>query len=133
MCYAYKPVKDPATGKIWKVNYRDFRKLVQEGNIKETSDGYYYAKATVPVIILEEGDYKVVPMRWDLVPRDYMAEHPEMDLAAVLKKKNSRAKNPETQRPWGFDSFNARKETLASRPAFRQSWKERLRCVMPAV
>jgi len=133
MCYAYKTVTDWETGEIHKVSYRDFRKLEQEGKIKPSSDGYYYAKATVPVIILEDGDFKVVPMRWDLVPRDYMEEHPEYDLATVLKKKNSRAKNPDTQRPWGFDSFNARKETLTSRPAFRQSWKEGLRCVMPAI
>jgi hypothetical protein len=42
MCYAYMPVKDPGTGKIWKVNYRCFRKLKQEGIIKESTDGYYY-------------------------------------------------------------------------------------------
>jgi putative SOS response-associated peptidase YedK len=71
-------------------------------------------------------------MRWDLIPRDFMVEYPEFDLATVIKKKNSRAKNPDTQKAWGFDSFNARMETLASRPAFRQSWKEGKRCVMPA-
>jgi putative SOS response-associated peptidase YedK len=132
MCYAYKPVSG-SDGQIWKVPIREFRQLELEGKILPSSDGYYYAKATVPAIILEDDEYKFIPMRWDLVPRDFMKEHPEFDLATVLKKKNSRAKNPDTQKAWGFDSFNARKETLASRPAFRQSWKEGLRCAMPAI
>lgn len=130
MCYAYKPVRS-ASGVIYKVPLKEFRRLEQEGLILPSIDGYYYPKATVGAIILEDDEYKVVPMRWDLIPRDFMKEHPEFDLATVLKKKNSRAKNPDTQKAWGFDTFNARRETLASRPAFRQPWKEGLRCAMP--
>jgi putative SOS response-associated peptidase YedK len=132
MCYAYKPVAGE-DGKIYKVTLREFRQLEQQGIIKPSSDGYLYAKATVGALLLEDGETKVKPMRWDLIPRDYLSEYPELTLAELIKKKNSRAKNPDTQKPWGYDSFNGRKETLASRPTFRRSWKEGKRCVMPAV
>jgi len=131
MCYAYKPVTD-SQGRIWKVPHKEFERLYREGKIVPNGiDRYHYAKATVAVFLLRDGEPAVLPMRWDLIPRDYMIEHPELTLAEVIKKKNSRAKNPDTMKPWGFDSFNARKETLASRPAFRQPWKEGKRCVMP--
>lgn len=131
MCYAYKPVMDPQ-GRIWKVPQKEFERLYRSGKIVPNGiDGYHYAKATVAAILLRDGEPAILPMRWDLIPRDFMAEHPEMTLAEVIKKKNSRAKNPDTMKPWGFDSFNARKETLASRPAFRKPWKEGLRCIMP--
>lgn len=133
MCYAYKPVFSTVTGKIHYIDNKTLRQLENEGRIKSSPDGYVYAKATVAAIILEDDEYKTIPMRWDLVPRDFMSEHPEFDLATVIKKKNSRAKNPDTQKPWGFDSFNARRETLNSRPAFRQPWREGQRCAMPAL
>lgn len=130
MCYAYKPVSDHQ-GKIWKVPHREFQIMVRDGQIKPSPDGYHYAKSTVAAIILEEKEFRVIPMRWDLIPRDYLSEYPDFDKAMILKKKNSRAKNPDTGKPWGFDSFNARKETLASRPSFRNPWKEGLRCALP--
>lgn len=130
MCYGYKPVKGK-DGRFTLVDPKTLRKLEDEGKIIYSSDGYHYAKAAVGVLFLKDGNLTLLPMRWDLVPRDFMIEHPEFDLATVIKKKNSRAKNPDTQKAWGFDSFNARKETLASRPAFRKPWKEGLRCVMP--
>lgn len=130
MCYAYQPVRD-SRGIIWKVPHREFKALIRDGQIKPSPDGYHYARSAVEVFRLRADVLEAVPMRWDLIPRDFMSEHPEFDLDTVVKKKNSRAKNPDTQNAWGFDSFNARKETLSSRPAFRRPWKEGLRCVMP--
>lgn len=131
MCYGYKPVRD-IDGSISLVDPKEFRKMVQSGTIKISPDGYHYAKATVGVILFRAGGLQVAPMRWDLIPRDFLSQYPELTLAEAIQKKNSRAINPDTQKAWGFDSFNARKETLASRPAFRKPWKEGLRCVMPA-
>src|SRR5688500_3023828 len=107
MCFAYQPATPAASGKIFQVQQTSFLQLLLDGKVQPPSDGFLYAKATVGAILFEEDEYKVVPMRWDLVPRDFMRDHPEFDLAAILKKKNSRAKNPDTQLAWGFDSFNA--------------------------
>jgi putative SOS response-associated peptidase YedK len=70
-------------------------------------------------------------VRWDLVPRDFLSSEPSFPLSEILKKKNSRAKNPATGKSWGFDSYNARVETIASLASFKKPWQEGLRCILP--
>jgi putative SOS response-associated peptidase YedK len=132
MCYAYKPVKDTA-GKIWKAPHREFQRMIRDGQIQERTDGYHYAKDTVEVLLIQDGESVTAPMRWDLIPGSFMREHPEMTLAEVVKKKNSRAKNPDTMKPWGFDSYNARLESIGTRFSFKFPWKQGKRCVVPAL
>jgi putative SOS response-associated peptidase YedK len=131
MCYAYKPVRGE-DGTLYKVPLKEFRLLEMEGRIKPSPDGYHYARSTVGVIVRQDQDYKVVPMRWDLTSRDYLSNYPEMKLAEVLKKKDSRKENPDTGKPWGFEAYNARVETLRTRFSFKASWKEGKRCILPA-
>ena len=60
---------------------------------------------TVPVFITEQ----TLGMRWGLVPE-------------WSKEPNSR-----------FATFNARAETIASKPSFRNAWKHSRRCLIPAL
>ncbi len=133
MCYSYKPVIGP-DGRSYRIPTKDFKAAEHAGRIKEvwTEDGirYHYARDTVAAIVGK--DYRVTPMRWDLIPRGFMAGHPNLTLAEVIKKKNSRAKNPETGKAWGFDSYNARSEKVATTWSFKLPWKEGKRCVVPA-
>jgi putative SOS response-associated peptidase YedK len=69
-------------------------------------------------------------MRWDLIPKDFL-KNGNLTLAEVIKKKNSRAKNPDTGKAWGFSSFNARVETVGGLWSFRRAWNNGLRCVVP--
>ncbi|MDB5102886.1 MAG: hypothetical protein JWP91_575 [Fibrobacteres bacterium] len=123
MCYAYKPVKDE-TGRIWKVPHREFQLLVRDGLIVPDWDGYHYAKDRVAAILVQDKEYKVLPMRWDLVPRHFF---PELPLAEMIKRKNSRAKDSK-----GFPAWNARSETVAELYSFRTSWGEGMRMAVPA-
>ncbi|MEO6094656.1 MAG: SOS response-associated peptidase family protein [Fibrobacteria bacterium] len=131
MCYAYKPVRGE-DGTIYKVPLREFRLLELEGRIKPSPDGYHYARATIGVILILDGAVKTAPMRWDFVPRDYLSAYPDMRLQEVLKKKDSRKENPDTGKPWGFEAYNARSETIRTRYSFKDSWKEGKRCIIPA-
>ncbi len=133
MCYAYKPVrdKDGRIYKIYKISARDFAKLDQAGHIIEKPDGYHYAKDTVGAMVFRESAFQTIPMRWDLIPRNYLAGEKDLSLEEIIKKKNSRAKNPATMKPWGFSSFNARAETISKLFSFKDSWREGKRCLMP--
>jgi putative SOS response-associated peptidase YedK len=131
MCYAYKPVQG-ADGRIYKVPLREFRRLELEGLIKASPDGYHYARSMVGAILSQEGAPQVIPMRWDLMPRDYLAAYPEMKLSEAVRKKDSRKENPDTGKPWGFEAYNARVETLRTRFSFKTAWKEGRRCIIPA-
>lgn len=113
MCYAYKPAPLPG--------------IRIPGQAGETSDGFYYAKDTVPVIL--PGD-DVRLMRWDLVPRGFLGRE-KPTLAEAIRKKNSRAVNPETGKTWGFSSYNARIETLEKLWTFKEAWRDGNRGVIP--
>jgi putative SOS response-associated peptidase YedK len=63
----------------------------------------------VDVVIRGEGQRSLVPMRWGLIPGWWKKPLKEMRLA----------------------TFNARAETVAEKPMFRDSFKRR-RCLMPA-
>ncbi len=61
----------------------------------------------VPVILEEQGEKRLVLMKWGLVPR-WAKDH------AI-----------------GSRLINARRETASQKPAFRESWQKR-RCIVPA-
>src|SRR5450759_4365782 len=68
-----------------------------------------YPTTNVDVVIRGEGQRSLVPMRWGLIPGWWKKPLTEMRLA----------------------TFNARAETVAEKPMFRDSFK-RQRCLMPA-
>ncbi len=129
MCYAYKPVYG-LDGTIFKVPFREFKELTQDGSIILKPDGYHYAKDTVGVLVHAKDGIKAMPMRWDLIPKDFLWNE-KLTLAETIKKKNSRAKNPQTGKSWGFSSFNARVETVTTLWSFRKPWNDRHRCALP--
>jgi putative SOS response-associated peptidase YedK len=130
MCYGWYPVTDPDTGWLHFVDRIDFYQLYRAGKIVTRSDGFHYAKDTVGALVWRGGGIEAVPMRWDLVPRNFLQkENPS--LAEVIKKKNSRRKDPATGRPVGFSSYNARVETVANLVSFRMPWQEGLRMASP--
>ena len=88
MCYAYKPVRLPSGGISMKTTV-EIRRLLQEGVIRESENGYYYPKATVEVIT---ANLIVKPMRWDLIPRGFQQQQ-HLSLPEALKAKDSRAKD----------------------------------------
>ena len=63
----------------------------------------------VDVVVSDEGRPALVPMHWDIIPGWWSEPLKEMRLA----------------------TFNARAETIAEKPMFRDSSKRR-RCLMPA-
>jgi putative SOS response-associated peptidase YedK len=132
MCYGFYPVKGTEGGTDW-VDRQEFFRLEREGKIVIRKDGFHYARDTVGSVLFRDHEFQVKPMRWDLVPRGFLAEESDLTLPDILKKKNSRAKNPVTGKSWGFDSYNARIETVASLWSFKQPWQEGLRCVLPAI
>jgi putative SOS response-associated peptidase YedK len=113
MCYAYKPGRLPG--------------LRVPENASETADGFYYARDTVPV--LRSGD-ELRLMRWDLIPRGFLRLE-KVTLAEAVRKKNSRAVNPETGKSWGFSSYNARIETVENLWTFKEAWRDGNRAVLP--
>lgn len=64
-------------------------------------------------------------MRFDLVPRFYLKKE-NFPLVEMLKRKRSK-KNGRT----GFDSYNARSESILERASFRTPWAESIRMVVP--
>jgi putative SOS response-associated peptidase YedK len=132
MCYA--PGPELMDGRpVYKLPRGDYKEPMQQELIELQKDGFHYPKNTLGVIVQRQEGLQVLPMRFDLIPPGYMADHPEMTLAEVIKKKNSRAINPDTQKKWGYDSYNARSETIATTWSFKSAWKAGRRCIMPAV
>lgn len=127
MCYSYAPEYSELTPQLLHAQ-EEFRRLQDLGFITPTRSGYHYPKDTVAVI-LRGGEVR--PMRWDLIPRNFLAPL-KLTLPEVVKKKSSRAKNPETGRAWGYDAYNARLETVVGRPAFRAAWSEGRRAIIAA-
>lgn len=129
MCYSYLPVQGE-TGIDYKPR-KEIEKLIQEGRILTSPDGYHYPKKEVGSLVNLDNQIQVIPMRFDFIYRKYLNGYPDFDLAMVVKKKNSRAINPETRQKWGYDSYNARLDTIDVLWSFRDSWAEGKRCVMP--
>jgi putative SOS response-associated peptidase YedK len=106
---------------------KDIRRMLKSGEIKSTPDGFVFAKDTVPVIL---GEAEVRPMRWDLIPRAFL-QRENLSVADAIRKKNSRAKNPDTGKTWGFSSYNARIETVDNLWTFKEAWQDRNRAIIP--
>lgn len=115
MCYAYKPAALPGI------------QIPAEALPAETAQGFYFAKDSVPVF-LADGTMRL--MRWDLIPRGFLKNEPT-SIAEAIRKKNSRAINPATGKSWGFSSYNARLETVDTLWAFKDSWRDGNRGVIP--
>ena len=64
----------------------------------------------VPAIVAENGSRVLSVFRWDLVPHWW---------SKPLNEKK-------------FASFNARRESLDAKPAYKQAWQRRQRCIIPA-
>lgn len=118
MCYGYHRVKDEDTGKLHWVANKDLIQLERQGKVKEREDGWVFARDMAGVLIHEAAR----AMRFDLVPRWY---EPKLPLPEALKRKQSRAKAAP-----GFDSYNAKSETVAELPSFRAPWAEGKRCLV---
>lgn len=108
----------------------EVRRLLREGLIRESPNGFYYPKANVEVITAGPDGLEAKAMRWDLIPADYLRRY-NLTLPELVKKKASRAKNPETGKAWGFDTYNARRESILTTYSFKTAWKKGQRCVMP--
>ena len=126
MCYGYKPVRK-GNGRYLLHTEKDIRRMLKSGEIKESPDGFVFAKDTVEVIL---GVNKVRPMRWDLIPRGFLRDG-KFTVAEVIQRKNSRAKNPDTGKTWGFSSYNARIETVDSLWTFKEAWRDCRRGIIP--
>ena len=124
MCYGSKPVVNARGGIDWIPN-DEFNRLYKEGIIVPRKDGYHYAKDMLAAMVRRGGQVVVVPMRWDLIPRHFLRKE-GLPLAEAIRRKNSRAKGA-----GGFDSYNARVETVANLFSFRQPWQEGLRMATP--
>ena len=122
MCYGYKPVIGP-NGKQFLIHPKEYAKLEKEGKLVFRKDGLLYAKDTIPQIIIQSNEQTEILMRWDLIPRDFLKKE-NLPLAEIIKRKNSRAKDSK-----GFNSYNARLETVENLWAFRRPWHEGQRCV----
>jgi putative SOS response-associated peptidase YedK len=131
MCYAYKPVFG-ADGTRYTIPHGDFQRHLRDGRIVPGPDGYHYAKETVWVLARGGEGIESALMRWDLVPRDFLKGE-NVSPEEAVKRKNSRARNPATGKSWGFNSFNARLETVNELWSFRKPWREGLRCAVPAL
>src|SRR5687767_3485704 len=71
-------------------------------------DRYYVAPTDVmPIVRLVDGEPRITPARWGLIP--YWAKDVKI----------------------GFSTINARAETVAEKPAFREAYEKR-RCLVPA-
>ena len=125
VCYAYKFIRHD-DGTVDAVNLKDYNRLLREGKIVETKDGFHYAKDTIGVLLNGQS----LPMRWDLIPEGF-AKGKGLTVGEAVKRKNSRAKDPETGRAVGFSSFNARIETVRSLPSFKGPWWSGKRCLVP--
>jgi putative SOS response-associated peptidase YedK len=123
MCYGYRRVRDDHGSLFW-VDRKDFIRLQRAGAIKERPDGYHFARDNVGAI-LHGG--AIAPMRFDFVPRWFLKgeQDGEPTLAEVLKRKQSKAKGSR-----GFDSYNARSESVRELASYRASWAEGKRCVV---
>jgi len=102
---------------------KETRRLIREGEVIETPDGYHFARANVPVLKMSQGEPSVSAMRWDLIPHNYYKDR-NVSIGEAIRAKNSRAIDPKTGRTFGYSSFNARLETVRTLPAFRDAWSK---------
>ena len=131
MCYGFETIRDdPDSGGLTKVHPRDFFELFRMGKIKWSEDGYYFAGDTIGAWVRIGKEIVAVPMRWDLIYRDYRKKE-NLSIAELIKLKESQAWDPKQNRRVGFDSYNARSEGITETLSYRTPWAEGLRMVTP--
>lgn len=121
MCYSFTPVKTPE-GVIW-LPKKVFDHFRDEGRI--SFDPGIFPGDRPYVYTWMDGEIQEREMRFDLVPRFYLKKE-SPPLAEMLKRKASRKKGGD-----GFDSYNARFESLLERASYRTPWAESKRMVVP--
>jgi putative SOS response-associated peptidase YedK len=131
MCYGGEYLYSETTEKLHWVNHKDLHQLEQSGRLKHSDNGRFYPRHIIPMAICEDGVFRVVPARFDLIVRDYRSKLKEATIADLVKLKNSRKKDPKTGRPTGYSSWNARVETIHDLFSFRMSWNYNRRGVVP--
>ena len=122
MCYAFTPVSGPAGAITW-LPKKVIEQYLQQGLIREAE--WIYPGDRSNVFTWIDGEIAATPMRFDLVPRFFLARE-NLPLADMLKRKQSRKKSGD-----GFSSYNARSETLLEKASFRTPWAESKRVVVP--
>jgi putative SOS response-associated peptidase YedK len=124
MCYAFTPVLNPQGGLVWlpKTTLDKFSRL---GLILQRPDGFYYARDDVKVFYWIEDHVDTDWMRFDLVPPFFMQKE-NLSKGEMIKRKESQAKGSK-----GFNSWNAKMETIESLPSFREAWRLGQRMVVP--
>lgn len=141
MCYSYKVVWTADKAKHFKVPPKHFQELSHQGKIQKQGDEFiFFPKNQVPVVLNgRDGQPLLTPMHWDLLPRWYqgapsdqvdLLQGHQLSLEQVLRDKDSRAQIE--GKTVGFSSYNARMESIESKPTYQKSWQEGRRCLLPA-
>jgi putative SOS response-associated peptidase YedK len=123
MCYSFKPVKT-LEGLRW-LPEKVFRKLQAEGRISGEPEWIFPGDRPY-VYTWIDGEIQDCAMRFDLVPRFYLKKE-NLPLEDMLKRKRSKKQGGD-----GFDSYNARSESILAKASFRAPWAESKRLVVPA-
>lgn len=131
MCYGGEYLYSEITEKLHWVNHKDLHKLEKSGRLKHSDKNRFYPRHIVPLSIFEDGEYRVVPARFDLIPRDYMSNLRDASIADLVKLKNSRKKSPMSGKPTGYSSWNARVESIQDLFSFRMAWNQNRRAIIP--
>jgi len=121
MCYAFSPVQDP-TGHITWLPPKVVKQYIQEGKIQEPK--WTFPGDRTDIYRWTKNGIEPTQMRFDLVPRFYLKKE-NLPLEEMLKRKRSKKKGG-----GGFDSYNARSESIFEKASFRTPWAEGNRMVV---
>lgn len=134
MCYGPGPELD-ATGKpVYKLPTGEYMEPQHPELIEIAKDNFHYPKKHLATIRMRpDSSLEVVPMRFDLIHPGYLSQerYKHFTIAEIAAKKNSRAINPDTGEKWGYDAYNARSESIATKWTFKDAWRAAQRCVIP--
>ncbi|MEO7425682.1 MAG: SOS response-associated peptidase family protein [Fibrobacteria bacterium] len=121
MCYSFTPVRTP-DGILW-LPKKVVDQYEKDGWVERADEVFPRGPAEVWRWI--KGGVQSSEMVFDMVPRFYLkAGNPSLD--EVLKRKRSKKKGGD-----GFDSYNARSESILEKATFRAPWAEGKRMVVP--
>jgi putative SOS response-associated peptidase YedK len=105
---------------------RELEDFWQIGAGKRMPSGLFRARelfplSTGPIVRLDgEGERRAQLAQWGMIPPDSETRIPM-----------SRPRGP-GEKPKRISTVNARQETIASRPTYREAWKKGQRCIVPA-
>jgi putative SOS response-associated peptidase YedK len=126
MCYGYRPVHGRDGRVIW-VDNREYHIGIRKGYYQDAEKTFVFPFKMSDVLNMGG---KAEQMQFDLLPRFFL-KNETIPLSEVQKRKKSRKKDKVTGKSVGFNSFNARFETIERLPSFRNSWFESKRCAIP--